>query len=120
MKPAEDGLPTIGNTARSLGVRPNVDIEIDVHGRVYPCTGGMSISADSVQNLPGHRRPPEFFGIGKDPVYCIENARLPSCLVVRQNGPQHHYLVEPGFECLFVEYQAQLHQTRRQWTRVLP
>lgn len=119
MKPADDGLPVTGSTARSLGARPNLDLRIDGHGYVQPCTGGMSITADSIDKLPGHRRPPEFDGTGKDPIYCIEHARIPNSLFVRQDGPRHHYLVEPAYECLFVEYQCELHLTRPQWSKVV-
>jgi hypothetical protein len=52
MRPAGDGGPLIAPTARSLGVRSEIDILVDEEDdHVEPGTGGMSVAQDS----PEHR-----------------------------------------------------------------
>jgi len=60
----EDGMPKTGNTARSLGVRPQVDISVDSNGMVHRGDGGMSTSPNA-ELLPVHRKPAVFGGTGK-------------------------------------------------------
>ncbi len=43
MTPTEDGLPAVGPSARSLGVRPH-DVRLDSEDRVLPKQGGMSVT----------------------------------------------------------------------------
>src|SRR2546430_2606362 len=57
MTRADDGLPVVGRSARSLGVRVPEDIQPDAAGRVVPGQGGMSVAPGSFWNLPNHRRP---------------------------------------------------------------
>lgn len=75
MRIGGDGLPMAGPTARTLGARPGSppdgDIPI-VGGMVRPGTGGMSVSPPPPENLPPHRRPPEYGGKGKDPIWEFE------------------------------------------------
>lgn len=118
MKLAEDGFPVVGQSARDLGARPGVDIPIDIHGNVSPRTGGMSVTADNVLHLPAHRRPAEFNGIGKDPVFAIRTEHLPGPLVARQDGPPHHFLIEPRIACSFSKYQQDLHASRPWWAKL--
>src|SRR6266849_6521093 len=61
------GGPLVGPTARTLGVRPHVDIPVLV-GQVRPNTGGMSVAPDHPGTLHPLRRPPAQGGSGKDPV----------------------------------------------------
>jgi len=77
MKVAEDGLPELGRSARTLGARPQIDIPVDDDGIVRGGAGGMSVAPDSPMRLPVHRRPPELAGTGKDPVWELEVERLP-------------------------------------------
>ena len=53
------GYPKIESSARGLGVREGIDITVDANGMVEPGKNGMSMSP-SPQDLPSHRRPPEF------------------------------------------------------------
>src|SRR5205823_10883580 len=64
------GGPRVGPTARTLGVRPNVDIPV-LAGLVRPNTGGVSVAPDHPGNLHPLRRPPAHGGSGKDPVWGI-------------------------------------------------
>jgi hypothetical protein len=114
MKSDADRLPRIGQTARELGVRPDLDIPVDPKGHVNPLTGGMSITADDPMNLPPHRRPVAYNGIGRDPVFTIEGERLTTFHSLRQDG-MYHFLVEPKYPCPFHDFQAAIHLTRPHW-----
>jgi hypothetical protein len=96
MKYDENNLPQLGQSARELGVRPNVDIPIDAQGYIHPQTGGMSFTVDDVMYLPAHRRPFDFNGTGKDPVFSINKEQLPKTLMAKQQDSLHHYLIEPN------------------------
>src|SRR5262249_47964972 len=50
MREAPGGGPELGESARSLGARRNVDIKLDQAGQVQPGTGGMSVSPGSPAN----------------------------------------------------------------------
>jgi hypothetical protein len=55
MKAGADGLPTLGRSARSLGVRvdgPHADVRVDQGGCVLPATGGMSVTVDDPAQRP--------------------------------------------------------------------
>ncbi len=92
---AEDpaGGPLVGPTARTLGVRPNVDIPV-LAGWVRPNTGGMSVAPDHTDNLHPLRRPPTHGGSGKDPAWCVTLDLLGSDLGFRQDSTTHE-LIEP-------------------------
>jgi hypothetical protein len=115
MRVADDGLPELGPSARSLGVRPG-DIPVE-NGGVAPVNGGMSVSPNDPVNLPDFRRPPEFGGTGKDPVFSINSEDLPDSLVYRPDptNPTEHGFVEPATEMSFEEYVQALHGTRGNW-----
>ena len=97
MKAAGDALPVIEATARGLGARPGVDIPL-ADGMVAPATGGMSVTADDPSKLPRHRLPVKMGGEGRDPVFQLDRAQLPTTLVVRRDEPNaaYHAFVEPA------------------------
>ena len=64
MRSAPDGLPEIGDAAKTLGVRPNTDLPV-VDGMVDPHTGGMSVNT-TTEAIPPFRKPLEFGGVAKD------------------------------------------------------
>ena len=92
----QNGKPKAGRSARLLGVRPGVDIDIeqsfsgcvDEGGYVRPeaeCkyTGetvaiaikngkGMSVSL-SIEGLPAFRKPAKFGGTGRDPLWQVDD-----------------------------------------------
>ena len=115
-----DGLPVTGPTARTLGARPGVDVPVGPDGMVHPGTGGVSVSPDSPLNLPPHRRPPEFGGTGRDPVWRLDERDLPDGLSYRPDPvrPSGHGFVEPSRSMPLTEYQRLLESTRPSWTRV--
>jgi hypothetical protein len=113
-----DGLPAIGETGRYLGVRPSVDIPVDGGGFVDPVTEGMSV-VPPVKNLARHRRPPDFSGTGKDPVFGLDTEDLPEELAYRPDpaNPEGHGFIEPARRVPFEEYRRTIHQTRTLWRR---
>ena len=121
MRVAEDGLPEVAPTARTLGARPgtDADIVVDAEGNVHPGTGGMSVSPNDPMNLPSHRRPPDLGGTGKDPVWCISSCNLGPDLQYRPDpkDPLGHGFVEPSRTMTLAEYQRALAETRTRWNR---
>lgn len=114
MKSAEDGAPQCGPTRRQLGALVPEDIKPDHAGVVSPQTGGMSVAPHQVQNLGQHRRPPEFGGTGKDPVFVIETQELGSSLTCRLDSATHG-LVEPSHPQPVSQYQTALCALRTAW-----
>jgi hypothetical protein len=116
------GMPQIGSTARSLGVRPGSppagDISV-VAGMVQPGPEGMSVAPDSPSNLPKHRRPPLFGGTGKDPVFSIKVGQLGPTLAFVQDSPTHG-VVSPASPMSLSAYQAALSATQPLWVQVIP
>lgn len=120
MKAAQDGLPSTGRSARTLGARPGVDtgdLPVGAGGAVEPETGGMSVSPPPPENLIYFRRPPEYGGTGKDPLWQLETDELPPELRYRPDpeNPEGHGLIEPARRMTFDEYKDALHATRRLW-----
>ena len=116
----DDGKPETGNTARTLGVRTGGrrrDIVVAASGFVLPETGGMSVSPPPPENLPEHRRPEEYGGISKDPVWELDTDDLPPELLYRSapEDPYRHGFIEPASPMLLEEYEAFLRMTRRLW-----
>jgi RHS repeat-associated protein len=115
MKAGPSG-PEVGPTARTLGARPGTDIPVQ-GGMVQPQTGGMSVSPGGPHNLPSHRRPPEFGGTGKDPVWCINGCDLPEGLTYRPDphNPTGHGFIEPSRAMNYSEYEQLLESTQNLW-----
>jgi len=113
---AEDGLPQLGESARELGARVPQDI-VPVNGRVLPKSGGMSVSPNGPYNLPEFRRPSDFGGTGKDPVWCLSTCDLGPDLSYRPdpNKPATHGFIEPAYQMPYSQYQQALYNTRSKW-----
>ena len=121
----EDGKPKIDNTARTLGVRiggQRPDIVVAASGFVLPETGGMSVSPPPPENLPEHRRPDEYGGIGRDPVWELNIDYLPPELVYRPDplDPYRHGFVEPAVPMRLDEYKKFLRMTQTLWRPFQP
>lgn len=118
MKKTRDGLPMCGENARCLGVRKS-DITIDKNDRVVPDTGGMSVF-ENPEKLPKHRKPVWMEGgIGRDPLFRMNQNLLPKELTLRCTGNDGHALVEPAYVCKYLAYSSALCGTRTSWAEVL-
>ncbi len=124
MKESPNGGPQVGQTARTLGVRPgpgeNTDLDVTPEGKVEPETGGMSVTPNSPAGLPPIRRPPSMGGRGKDPVWCMGTQCLPEGLTFRPDpkSPETHGFVEPTRSMSFEEYQQLIESTQASWEPV--
>lgn len=120
MKESSGGLPEVGASSRTLGVRPRFDVLAGNPGDiVQPGQGGLSISPHDPMNLPRHRRPPDLQGVGKDPVWCIEDTELGPDLVYRRDPAQQgHGFIEPARPMTLADYQDALAQTQARWIRL--
>ena len=104
-------------SARTLGVRPGIDILVEPDGTVAGGAGGMSVAPHSPANLPRHRRPLEHGGTGKDPVWEMVSADLGADLAYREDPlqPGVHGFVEPGRRTTLEDYEQALEATREVW-----
>lgn len=121
MKESGDGLPEIGSTARTLGVRPAGDSvkDFDVLATnpneiIRPGEGGMSVAPEAPIFLLPHRRPASLGGFGFDPVWKIELEELGLALQFRQDS-RTHGVIEPRRPMMLWEFQDVLVKTQRQW-----
>ena len=120
MQQDTDGGPVVGESARRLGARRAIDIEVGQSSLVQPAAGGMSVSPGSPENLPRHRKPPEWGGTGLDHVWEILSEELGTKLLYRPDPahPETHGFVEPSSPMTFEEYQDALAESRRKWRLV--
>ncbi|WP_416236318.1 hypothetical protein, partial [Spirulina sp. CCNP1310] len=108
----KNGKPRTGRSARLLGVRLTIDINIEEvrrgclsqEGYLLPesqrefegefvtiairDTKGMSVSL-SIEGLPAFRKPIEFGGQGKDPLWQIDDGFIVGDLQAVQDGSTH-------------------------------
>jgi hypothetical protein len=119
MKDDGDGHPACGPSARMLGVRLEGDIPISQSGEVETGTGGLSVAIAGPENLIRHRRPPEYGGVGPDPVWEIDEADLPHALVFRIDPANRlrHGFIEPRDPMSFAAFQIALASSRGFWVR---
>jgi hypothetical protein len=111
-----DGRPQLGSTARTLGLRPEIEIQVDDAGLVRSGEGGLSVAYESPLNLPPHRRPPSHGGDGPDPVWEISTDDLPVSLECRIDPDlAGHAFLEPAWTMEFGDYETAIHETRDLW-----
>lgn len=120
MKDDGEGMPLCGPTARTLGVRIEGDVSLNVDGLIEPGTGGMSVAVGTPSNLPRHRRPAVHGGFGPDPVWKIDVDDLPESLIYRGDPtcPTVHGFVEPKEAMTLDEYQEAVATSRAFWELV--
>jgi hypothetical protein len=136
----QNGKPKIGRSARCLGIRPGIDIDVamlpighlDSQGSLLPKAKradigelaevaikngkGMSLSS-AIAGLPPFRKPAEFGGTGFDPLWQIEATQLPPGLEAIQDGMTHVSLC-PRVTMLLERYEAALAATHLDWHKV--
>ncbi len=137
---AEDGKPKVGRSARLLGVRPTIDINIeqmptgyiDEQGCLLPesqrklsgdlinvairDTKGMSVSL-SIEGLPAFRKPAKFGGMGKDPLWQIDDNMITGDLEAVQDSATHVSIM-PKVTMSLEKYEAALANTQKYWEKV--
>lgn len=135
-----DGQPKLGRSARCLGVRLGVDIDIEqlpagyldaagylllsaeqtsvgeVVSVALKNTKGMSVAL-SIEGLPYFRKPPEFGGLGKDPIWQIDDSYITGDLEALQDSSTH-VSVLPRVTMRLETYEAALAKTQSIWQRV--
>jgi hypothetical protein len=139
-----NGKPKVGRSARLLGIRPSIDIDVeqmprgwlDEQGYLQPdaeCnstgelvtvairnTKGMSTSL-SIEGLPAFRRPATFGGTGKDALWQIEDSKINGDLEAVQDSATHASIM-PRTTMLLEKYETALAtalaKTQDDWKRV--
>lgn len=136
----ENGKPKVGRSARLLGVRLSIDINVeeiprgllDDQGYLRPeaeskptgdrvvvairSTKGMSTSL-SIESLPAFRRPTAFGGMGRDPLWQIEDSKISGDLEAVQDSATHVSIM-PRVTMLLERYEIALANTQNDWERV--
>lgn len=136
----QNGKPKVGRSARLLGVRPSIDIDVEQMPRNWldengylrseidlnstdesvavaiRNTKGMS-TALSIESLPAFRRPDKFGGIGKDPLWEIEDTKITGDLAAVQDSPTHVSIV-PRTTMLLEKYETALANTQNYWEKL--
>lgn len=136
----QNGKPKIGRSARLLGIRPGIDIDIeqmpigylndqgyllaeserDFRGELVTIairnTKGMSVSL-SIESLPAFRRPAKFGGTGKDPLWQIDDKNIMGDLEAVQDSPSHVSIL-PRSSMSLERYETALANTQNDWERV--
>lgn len=136
----QNGKPKIGRSARLLGVRPGIDIDIEqmptgylneqgyllaelereFRGELVAVavrnTKGMSVSI-SIESLPAFRRPTKFGGTGKDSLWQIDDIKIIGDLQAVQDSPTHVSILPTATMSLEM-YEAALANTQNDWERV--
>jgi hypothetical protein len=135
-----NGKPKIGRSARLLGIRPNIDINIeqmpvgclDEQGYLLSesqrkllgnlvnvairDTKGMSVSL-SIEALPTFRKPVKFGGMGKDFLWQIDDSIITGDLQAVQDSPTHVSIM-PRVTMALEKYETALANTQKYWERV--
>lgn len=109
----DNGSPKVGPSARELGARPGTDIKVAPNGNVHPNSGGVSVSPNT-DGLPNHRKPPEFGGTGKDPVWELDTSDLGKDLKHVPDS-RTHGTIQPSRTMSMDEYQRALASTKVKW-----
>jgi hypothetical protein len=118
----DGGHPKAEPTARGLGVRvppdPSPDVDV-VNGVVLANGKGMSMARLTPLNLPRHRRPPEWGGTGKDPVWVTSPAIFIGPLSYNPDTPTHAN-ASAARDLPVAAMQGALAGTRLVWVKVAP
>ena len=136
----DNGKPKIGRCPRLLGVRVGRDIDVeqmpsgwlDENGYLLPLEDrvnsgeqvdvalrsnkGMSTSL-SIEGLPIFRKPPAFGGMGKDPLWQIDDSKIVGDIEAVQDSPTHVSIM-PRTTMLLEKYETALANTHQDWEKV--
>lgn len=137
----QNGKPRLGRSARCLGIRPGIDIDVEslplehLDERGYLISEveqnsagnervevairnhkGMSTSL-SIEGLPEFRRPPKFGGKGRDPLWQMDDSDIHGDLEAVQDSDTHVSIM-PSTTMALERYEAALASTQDSWTEV--
>ncbi len=136
----QNGKPKVGRSARLLGIRPNIDINVEhlpvgyldkqgyllaeserkSQGEVVSVavrdTKGMSVSL-SIDALPAFRKPLNFGGTGKDTLWQIDDSKITGDLEAFQDSSTHVSIL-PKATMLLEKYELALANTQNDWERI--
>ncbi|MDK3155464.1 hypothetical protein QPK87_02540 [Kamptonema cortianum] len=136
----QDGKPKMGRSARLLGVRPGIDINIEqwpagcldeegyllaesdrqLQGEAIAVaikdTKGMSVSL-SIEGLPPFRKPSKFGGTSKDALWQLDDSKITGDLQAVQDSSTH-VSIQPSATMSLARYEAALASTQNDWERV--
>jgi hypothetical protein len=121
----DSGLPRLGSSATTLGVRKGKDIEVDgnglVHRPAFQPGGKNGVScAPTIRRLPRFALPVEWGGAHQATVvWQITEADLGPDLVALQDGPSH-ISIGPARTMSFDEYVRAIQATAPKWVKVTP
>jgi hypothetical protein len=112
---ADGDRPRVERSAKGLGVRVGDDGDVtpDAAGLVHP-GAGMSVALDDPLFLPGWRRPSEFLGSARHPVWFLDETDLPQELDLVLDSPEHG-VVGPASSMRLADYEAALASTQSSW-----
>jgi len=136
----EDGKPRIGRCPRLLGVRLGRDIDVERMPRGWLDENGYLLASEervnsgqqvdvaiinnkgmstslSIEGLPNFRKPPAFGGIGKDPLWKIDDSKLVGDIEAVQDSPTHVSIM-PRTTMLLEKYETALAYTQKDWEKV--
>jgi hypothetical protein len=136
----QNGKPKVGRSARLLGVRPSIDINVEqipagyldkqgylladsereIRGEFVTVAirdhKGMSVSL-SIDGLPDFRKPTKFGGTGKDTLWQIDDSYITEDLEAIQDSATHVSIL-PRTTMSLAKYEAALANTQNYWERV--
>ena len=134
---AENGKAKVGRSPRLLGVRLGADIDVvkmpreflDDRGYLRPSeeqinsgnlvdvvlrnNKGMSTCL-SIEALPTFRKPPEFGGTGKDPLWQLDDDQIVGDIEAVRDGDTHVSIM-PRQTMLLEKYETALANTQKDW-----
>lgn len=125
MKMDLDGLPSVGHT--SLGVRPEVDVDIDSQNNVQVNGKGMSVAPNwrdiNVNRIPKRLRPLLPGAGGSNNTFCFRmghgdfvQGRFANGLTLEPDSATHGNVAPAGIISI-AEYQLDLAATRPDWQK---
>jgi hypothetical protein len=137
----ENGKPKVGRSARLLGVRPCIDVDVvkmprdclddqgylrsesarqstgDLVNVAMRSTKGMS-TALTIESLPAFLKPAAFGGVGRDPLWQIEDSQIGGDLEAVQDSATHVSIM-PRVSMLLEKYETALTNTQNDWQKVI-
>jgi hypothetical protein len=125
MRKDADGFPHVEQSASGLGVRPAVDIDVDLHGNVLVNGKGMSVSPNW-RDMPLFRIPERLRHLkpgarGSNKTFCFRTGAGPfqrggfaEGLTLEPDSATHGNIA-PDRTVPFDDYQSALEATRPEW-----